>query len=99
MERQATSGERQHRCERRDLGPGRAAQRAQQPERDVAQLAIVGDEDQKPDAGIGDRGDRESRQQEDRDRGAARAAGDAIEDDGRDQRAGEGRERQQLGSA
>ena len=38
----------------RDLGPGRAAQRAQQPERDVAQLAVVGDEHQQADAGIGD---------------------------------------------
>ena len=81
------------------LGPGRAAQRPQQPERDIAQLAVVGDEHQKPDAGIGDGGDREPGEQEDRDRGAARAAGDAVEDHGGGQRARERRQRQQLDSA
>ena len=89
-------GDPQHRRQRGKLGPGRSAQRAQQPERDVAQLAIVGDEHQKPDAGIGDRGDRNSRQQEDRNRGPARAARDSIEDDGRRQRARESCDRQQL---
>ncbi len=32
-----------------DLAPGRAAERAERPERDVAQLAVVGDEQQEPD--------------------------------------------------
>ena len=78
------------------LGPGRAAQRSQQPERDIAQLAIVGDEHQEPDAGIGDGGDCQTRQQKDRDRGAAGAAGDGVENDGRRQRARERRQRQQF---
>ena len=73
MKRQAIKASRQERRERRELGPGRAAQRAQHPERDVAQLPVVGDEDQKPDAGIGERGDRKPAEQEDRDRGPALA--------------------------
>ena len=69
-------GERQHRRQRGELGPGCAAQRAQQPERDIAQLAVVGDEDEEPDAGIGDGGNRNAGQQENRDRRPPRAAGD-----------------------
>ncbi|MEY9757080.1 hypothetical protein ABIE73_004475 [Bradyrhizobium yuanmingense] len=62
-----------------------------------AQLAVVGDEYQQADARIGDRGDGDAGEQEDRDRGASRAAGDAVEDCGGRQRTREGRERQQLG--
>ena len=96
-DRQASDqGDPQHRRQRGKLGPGRPAQRAQQPERDVAQLAIVGNEHQQSDAGIGDRGDRNSGQQEDRNRRPSRTARDSIEDDGRRKRAHESRERQQL---
>ncbi|MGY4379280.1 hypothetical protein ACVWZ3_006919 [Bradyrhizobium sp. i1.3.6] len=58
---------------------------------------VVGDEHQKPDAGIGDGSDGDAGEQEDRDRGPPRAAGDAVKDRGRGQRARKGRERQQLG--
>ena len=54
-------------------------ERAQHPERDVAQLPVVGQEHEQPDAGIGQRGDRKPAEQEDRDRGAALARRDAVE--------------------
>ena len=50
----------------------------------------------KAEAGIGQRRDREAAEQEHRDRGAALARRDAIEHHGRDQRADESGERQQL---
>ncbi len=87
---------RQYRRDGCRFGPGCAAQRSQQPERDVAQLAIVRHEHQKSDAGIGNGGDGKACQQEDGDRRAAGAAGDSIEDDGRRQRAGECGDRQQF---
>ena len=62
--------------------PCRTAERAEQPECDVAQLAIIGDENQKPDARIGDSRYGETGQQEDRNRGAAFAAGDLVKNRG-----------------
>ncbi len=78
------------------LGPGRAAQRSQEPERDVAQLPIVSDKHQKADSGIGNRRDRKPRQQENGDRRAACPTCDAVEDHGCRQRACECGQRQQL---
>jgi hypothetical protein len=63
------------RNDRRCLAPGGAAERTEQPEGDVAELAVVGDEDDQADAGIGNGGDGEAGEQEDGDRRAAAARG------------------------
>ena len=60
-----------------DLGQVAPPSEPSSPERDVAQLPVVGDEDEKADPGIGERRDREPAEQEDRDRGAALARRDA----------------------
>ena len=78
-ERQAAEQQHDERRNRRDLGPGGAAERAEQPEGDVAQLPVVGEKDEKPDPRIGERRDRDAGEQQDRDRGAAGARREAIE--------------------
>ncbi len=74
--------QRNTRSERRDgdgLAPGRSAERTKCPERDVAELAIVRDEDQQADRCLRERADRESCQQKSGDRGAALARREAVE--------------------
>ena len=89
----------EERRDRRDLRPGRAAERAEHPEGDVAQLAVVGEEDEQADAGIGQRRDREPAEQQRGDRGAALARRDAVEHRGGRERADEGGERQRPRTA
>ena len=95
-QRNRQQGQRNHRRDGRGLRPCRATERAEQPEGNVAQLPVVGDEHQKADAGIGDGRDGKTCQQEDGDRGAAVAAGDSIKQRGGEQRSHECGDRQQL---
>ena len=78
------------------LLPGRAGERTELPEGQVAQLPVVGHVDQ--DAGQRDRhgAERDAGQQHGGDRGPALSRGDAVENEGRHQAAAEGGQRQRI---
>ena len=82
--------------DRGGLQPGRPRHRAQQPERHIAQLPVVGDKYQEPDPGIGERRDRDPAQQKDRDRSPVVVGCEPVERAGCDQRAEKGGNRQNL---
>ena len=88
-ERHSRGDEKHDGQQHRGFVPCRAAERAEHPELDVAQLAVVRDEHQKADARHREGADRQPGEQEHRDRRAPLARRDAVEDRGGDQRADE----------